>query len=388
MTEPVLICGGGIGGLSAAIAFARAGIPVRVLEQAASFSEAGAGIEIGPHATHHLKAWGLGDLISSFSSEPEGMRIHDGLNGDLLTTVPLGEVVRERYGAPNLVIHRKHLQNCLLDAASQLDGIEIETGFELTQFDAQPAGVIATSKARSTAQGCALIGADGLWSTVRKRFSDAEPHPVGVTAWRALLPASKAPDVATEPYIVVWLGPGGHVIHYPVDGGASINVVAMIEETYNFDGWASQGHSADLLPYFDGWDDRIREFLERPHDWQKWTVVGMNPVPRWGKGQVTLIGEAAHPIEPFMAQGGSTAIEDAATLAAISATDRKDIANAFRLYETTRHARATRIQKASHQRGRIYHMSGPMRWVRNQILRRRSPKSFLTHYDWLYHPVN
>ena len=133
----------------------------------------------------------------------------------------------------------------------------------------------------------------------------------------------------------------------------------MIEETYNFDGWASPGNSADLLPYFDAWDDRIREFLERPHDWQKWTVMSMNPVPQWGEGPVTLIGEAAHPIEPFMAQGGSIAIEDAATLAAIAATDRKDIANAFRLYEATRQARTTRIQKASHQRGRIYHMSGP-----------------------------
>ena len=225
MTEPVLICGGGIGGLSAAIAFARAGIPVRVLEQAASFSEAGAGIELGPHATHHLKAWGLEDLISSFSNEPEGMRIYDGLSGDVLTSIPLGEVVRERYGARNLVIHRKHLQNCLLDSASHLDGIEIETGFELTQFDAQPDGVIATSKARSTARGRALIGADGMWSTVRKRFSDVEPHPAGVTAWRALLPASKAPDMANAPYIVLWLGPGGHVVHYPIDGGASISMV-------------------------------------------------------------------------------------------------------------------------------------------------------------------
>ena len=316
MMEPVLICGGGIGGLSAAIALSREGIPVRVLEQATSFSEAGTGIEIGPNAARHLDAWGLMELMSALSSEPDGMHVHDGLSGTLLTTVPLGGFVRERYGAPYLVIHRKHLQYCLLEAAGECDGLEIETGFKLAKLDVRPDGVTAKSAAGGTAHGRALVGADGLWSTVRASFSDSEPRTVGVTAWRALLPASKAPDAVNAPHIGLHLGPGAHVIHYPIDAGATINVVAMIEETINFDGWASPGKSNELLPFFGTWGEHVFELLEVPDDWYKWTVMSMDPLTQWGGGPVTLIGDAAHPIEPFMAQGGAAAIEDAASLAA------------------------------------------------------------------------
>lgn len=386
MTDPVLICGGGIGGLSAAIAFAHAGLPVRVLEQSESFSEAGAGIELGPNAARHLGAWGLEEFMSTFSIEPEGMHVYDGLSDALLTTVPLGRFVRERYGAPYLVIHRKHLQHCLLEAAAALDGIEIETGFKLTQLDARPSGVTATSDAGAIVQGRALVGADGLWSTVRASISDDAPHTTGVTAWRALLPAAKAPKAVIEPYIGLWLGPYGHVIHYPLEAGTTIAVIAMIEETTNFDGWASPGKSADLLPYFDTWGDQVLELLGLPDDWHKWTIMTMDPLNQWSKGPVTLIGDAAHPIEPFMAQGGATAIEDAALLAAAAAAHPEDMVTAFNAYEANRRARATRIQKASHQRGRIYHMSGAMRWGRDQLLCRQDPETFVTRYDWLYSP--
>ncbi len=385
--DPILICGGGIGGLSAAIALVRAGMPVKVLEQAPSFSEAGAGIEIGPNAARHLATWGLKELISAFSNEPEGIQVYDGLKGDLLTTVPLGKFVRDRYGSPYLVIHRKHLQYCLLEAAVELDGLEIETGFKLTHVEVQLDGVTAKSEAGGTAQGRALVGADGLWSTVRGCISDDEPQPSGVTAWRALLPTARTPETADKPYIGLHLGPHGHVIHYSLEAGKSTNVVAMIKETINFDGWASPGKRDDLLPYFDAWSDRVFELLERSKDWHKWTVMSMDPLERWGKGLVTLIGDAAHPIEPFMAQGGAAAIGDAASLAKAVAAQPDDISKAFRAYEATRQTRATRIQKASHQRGRIYHLSGPMRWTRNQLLRRQAPETLLTHYDWLYSPV-
>ena len=383
----MLICGGGIGGLSAAIALSHIGIPTKVLEQSKKFSEAGAGIEIGPNAVRHLRNWGLMELVSSFSSEPEGMHVFDGLDRELLTTVPLGETMREHFGAPYLIIHRKQLQYCLLEAAGNLDGIEIETGFKLSRCEIQPDGVMARTKSGKTAHGCALVGADGLWSTVRGSFCDAEPSTTGVTAWRTLLPASKVPDSVTTAGIGLYLGPGAHVVHYPLDAGTTLNVVAMIEETINFDGWASPGEASDLLPFFYGWNDQIFSFLELLDDWHKWTVMCMDPLPQWGDGPVTLIGDAAHPIEPFMAQGGSTAIEDAASLAAAMTAYPDDIAAAFRFFESSRKARTTRIQKASHRRGRIYHMSGLMRLVRNQILRRRDPKALLTRYDWLYRPA-
>ena len=382
--DPVLICGGGIGGLSAAIALAREGVPVRVLEQAASFSEAGAGIEIGPNSSRLLEAWNVLEMMSTFVSEPGGMKIYNGLDGSLLTTVPLGSFAREHYGAPYLVIHRRRLQHCLLEAARNHDGIEIETSFKLAGFETSDTGVTATSEAGGTAHGRALIGADGIWSTVRKSFTSDEPHTVGVTAWRAVLPIADAPDIASKPFIGAHLGPGAHVLHYPVDAGTSVNIVAMIEETIHFDGWASPGASKDLLPFFNSWDEQIFELLKQPEDWFKWTVMSMEPLPRWGDGPVTMIGDAAHPIQPFMAQGGAAAIEDAAALAAAVTEHPQDMAAAFRVYESARQARTTRIQRASQQRGRLYHMSGPARWMRDQIVRHRRPETLLMRYDWLY----
>ena len=388
MNGCLLICGGGIGGLSAAIALSRESVPVRVLEQAPSFSEAGAGIEIGPNAARHLDAWGLLDIVESLACEPDGIRIYDGLSGAILNTVPLGDFVRERYGAPYLLVHRKHLQFCLLEAANMLDGIEIETGFRVTGLDVQSDGVIADSEIGGTVHGSALVGADGIWSTVRLNLTDQEPKTVGVTAWRALLPASEVPALAQEHSIGVHLGPHHHLIHYPVAGGTTINVVAMINETINFDGWASSGEQDDLLPFFHGWSDQVIELLNLPDEWFKWTVMSMAPLARWGEGLVTLIGDAAHPMEPFLAQGGGTAIEDAASLSAAVAANPEDLAAAFRIYETARQPRAARIQKASHQRGRGYRLGGVRRWARNMMLSRRPPETLLTQYDWLYGPSN
>lgn len=386
MTEPVLICGGGIGGLSAAIALSRSGIPVKVLEQSSKFSEAGAGIELGPNAVRHLRTWGVTDLVSEFAGEPDGLHVFDGLDRRPLTTVPLGDTVRDRYGAPYLIVHRKQLQFCLLETARSLDGVEIETGFKAARVDVGPDGVAVRTRAGKKAHGRALIGADGLWSTVRAGFSDVEPVPAGITAWRALLPASKVPDFATTSGIGLYLGPGAHVVHYPLDQEQSLSLIAMIEETINFDGWAEPGRPEDLLPFFHDWDEKIFGLLELPGGWHKWTVMRMDPLPKWGEGPVTLIGDAAHPIEPFMAQGGSTAIEDAAMLCAAMAAYPDDTTKAFRFFEASRLERTARIQAASHRRGRIYHRSGILRWLRNRVLRRRDPLSLLTGYDWLYRP--
>ncbi len=388
MVDPVLVCGAGIGGLSAAIALARKGVPVRVLEQAPNLSEAGAGIEIGPNAARHLNAWGLSDLLSTFSTEPEGVRVYDGLSGALLITVPLGNFARQRYGAPYLMVHRRHLQHCLLEVAGELDKLEIELGFKVSKVDVRPEGVTVKSETDDTAHGRALIGADGIWSRVRAVVSDKEPETVGVTAWRALVPASRVPEAKRAPYVGLQLGPGSHVLHYPVDAGATISVVAMIEETINFDGWASPGDANDLLTFFYDWDDEVFRLLELPDDWFKWTVMRMEPLELWGEGPMTLLGDAAHPIEPFMAQGGAAAIEDAASLADAVAANPANITAAFRAYEDSRQQRVIRIQKASQQRGKIYHMSGLKRWARNIMLRRQVPETLLSRYDWLYGTTN
>ncbi len=384
MIEQLLICGGGIGGLSAAIALAREGIGVQVLEQSNTFTEAGAGIELGPNATRQLESWGLQQALSAYATEPEGIRVFDGLNGRLLNTVPLGSYVRERFGASYMVIHRKHLQKCLLQAAGDLEGLEIKTGFSVSSMNVQQLDVEVDSETGEKINGRGLIGADGLWSKIRSNFTGDEPQPLGVTAWRALVPIAKAPALAKEPFIGLWLGPDCHVIHYPIDGGTTLSVIAMISETILFDGWASRGDAEDLMPFFQAWDDKVFDLLEKPDDWHKWTVMQMDAMAQWGAGPVTLLGDAAHPIVPFMAHGGATAIEDAGSLAGAVVANRNDIPAAFRSYEQSRQARTTRIQKASLQRGRFYHMSGPMRWGRNQLLRRTAPERLVSHYDWLY----
>lgn len=384
MNDPILIVGGGIGGLCAAVALAKVGQPVRVLEQSNSFSEAGAGIQVGPNAWRLLQGLGLEELISVFAAVPQGIRIYDGLNGELLNTVHLGQRSEQRYGAPRIVIRRAHLQKCLLETAWTQADLEITTGFKVTDCKSLDRGVEAIDTSGVSVRGRAVIGADGLQSTLRECVEETRPETIGMTAWRTAIRASDAPESLRQPYIGVWMGPYCHLVHYPVDAGAEVDIMAIIEDTYHYDGWGAPGETEDLLPFFSDWHKSTYQILERLSDWTKWTLFTMKPLKAWGHGRFTLLGDAAHPVQPFLAQGSAMAIEDAAVLADEIHKSPDEIPAALRRYEQLRAPRAARVQNASERLGYVYHLAGLFRWARNFAIRRREPDALLARYDWLY----
>lgn len=384
MTEPILIGGGGIGGLCAAIALTQAGQPVRVLEQSDVFSEAGAGIQVGPNAWRLLQNWGLGELISAFAAIPQGIRIYDGLSGELLNTVHLGRRSEQRYGAPHIVIRRAHLQKCLLEAAWSQADLDITTGFQVTGCQNVDHGVETFGTSGASVRGRAVIGADGLQSTLRECVEKTRPETIGMTAWRATIRASDAPELLRQSDIGVWMGPRCHLIHYPVDAGKEVDIIAIIQETFHYDGWGAPGETEDLLPFFFDWNQGLYQILEQLTGWTKWTLFTMKPLKAWGHGRLTLLGDAAHPVQPFLAQGSAMAIEDATVLADEIQKSPDEIPAALRRYEELRAQRVARVQNASRRLGSVYHLAGPSRWARNFAIRRLEPDTLLARYDWLY----
>src|SRR5665811_1111851 len=234
-------------------------------------------------------------------------------------------------------------------------------------------------------EGASLIGADGLWSTVRKTIApEAALRFSGATAYRALLPLEGLPDPFGAPVVGLWLGPRAHLVHYPVRGGAALNVVAVIDGGHESQGWNQVADMSALGSGFTCWCKESKSLIERAPSWRSWSLFSLAPLPRWSRGPITLLGDAAHPVLPYLAQGAALAIEDAAQLAQCITRSPEDPATAFRAYEAARRARATRLQHTSARFGRIYHLSGPARFARNLALRARSGERALRQFDWLY----
>ncbi len=384
--EPMLIAGGGIGGLSAAIALAGQETSVRILEREPSFSAEGAGIQLGPNATRLLRAWGVLERLSSTSVRAEGIGIGDGMTGEPVATVPLGEMAEERYGAPYLLVHRADLQKALLDTVRDLANVEILTGHEVTGFEQFPDEIVVETSARSL-RGRALIAADGLWSTLRNEIDGSGFLAMtDNTAWRTLVDPAVLPEELQGPWTGLWMAKNAHLVHYPVSGGKAINVVAVISERWKAKekGWACDADPDALLPHFQSWDKRLYDIVASAESWRKWTLFDLPPLRRWSMGAVTLLGDAAHPISPFMAQGGALAIEDAAILARTLAHYGGDVWAALPEYENARIERTARMRYESRRMGDVYHMSGLARRVRDFMLRRRSGEVLLKKFDWLY----
>ncbi len=383
--EAILIAGGGIGGLSLAIALARQGRETHVLERSDVFSEAGAGIQLGPNATRILQGWDVMQALQPDLVTPESLSVFDGLNGIRLATVPLGATASEIYGAPYCVIHRADLQKGLLATARSHPQIRITTGFELTRYVSTSEGVSVHAATGDVVRGQALVAADGITSRVRKQLNpDARLQFSGKTAWRTLLEPNAVPSLGPQPRSGLWLAPNAHLVHYPVRAGTAINIVAVIEDRWSRKGWNTRADAAELLPHYQTWAQPARVALRAASTWRKWALFELPPLARWSDGNVALLGDAAHPMLPFLAQGGVMAIEDAATLARELTRADTTVAAAFRRYEALRKARATRVQRASKQNGRIYHLSGAGRWGRNLVLRSRKPEALLRRLDWLY----
>jgi salicylate hydroxylase len=370
--DAILVAGGGIAGLAAALGLARTGRVSRVLERSARFEEAGAGIQIGPNAVKALIWLGAWEALRDQAFAPKRILVRDGVSARVLQDVPLGDSFERRFGEPYRVAHRSDLLLALLDAVKERPQIEIEAGSEVTACLVEPRAVRIECAGGSVHRGPALIGADGIHSFVRAKLFEARPsRPPGQVLYRALIPVfGGLPEEAADS-VCLWLCPGGHVVHYPVRGGTMLNIVAAVEREYR----EGEPLSDDVLAAFARACEALRLVLALPNRWRSWPGADRRPRPGWSRGRVTLIGDAAHPALPYLAQGAAMALEDACALAR---------ADDFPHYEKLRYARTARIQSASRRLARVYHAQGMARNARNAVLRALSPERFLGRMAWIY----
>ncbi|MBV8851047.1 MAG: FAD-dependent monooxygenase [Methylobacteriaceae bacterium] len=389
---PIIIAGAGIAGLSAALAVARTGRRALVLEKAPRVSEAGAGIQLSPNATRHLRRWGVAARLRGAALAPRAVIIRRARDGAVLARLPLDEA-EKRWGAPYLVAHRADLQRALADAVAEVEEIELRSGVGVAGFSADEEKVAVGAKhglIRLRFDGAALIGADGLWSEVRQRLNiagDSPPRAAHRTAWRATIPVSDLPKQFAAPQVNLWLGKRAHVVHYPLRRGTCVNVVAIVEDPAaggeNPDFWNEPRDPALLQRAFARWHGTARDLLAASADWRTWPLFDRTPLAHWSAGRVTLAGDAAHPMLPFLAQGAAQAIEDAAALERALSSDN-DIAAAFATYQAARSARAARLQAAARKQGDIYHMGQPAAFARDLVMRGLGPQRMLARQDWIY----
>ena len=384
MNQQVLIAGAGIGGLAAAIASARAGWDASVFEQAAAFSEAGAGIQLAPNVTRILAEWGLlqGDLLRQ-AWRPLALRVRDGLDGRELARLDLSDF-EARYGGPHLTVHRADLQAALLAAAREA-GARLHVQRKVVGLTQTGQCVRVRTDAGPEAQGEALVAADGLWSVVREAVGLAEPPlPYGHLAYRGLAPGPGTGEVS------VWLAPAMHLVSYPVRGGASLNVVCLVEGRTEGDprAWDHAAVAASLETAVGALCGGARETLQAVADWRLWALHDRPPLHSadgMARGRVALLGDAAHPMLPYLAQGAGMAIEDARALQqvlAVTGDGTGDVPMALRRYALDRWERVARVQQRSRRNATIFHAAGPVRLGRNLAMRALGPR--LLDQPWLF----
>ncbi|MBT6136453.1 MAG: 3-hydroxybenzoate 6-monooxygenase [Rhodospirillaceae bacterium] len=385
-TVPVLIVGGGIGGLGAALALALQGIPSRVLEQASGFGEIGAGIQLGPNVFRMFHRLGISDAIEKRAVFVDKIIMMDAVAGTPITEVPLGKPFRERFGQPYAVIHRADLHRALLDACeARGELISLETKTSVTSVRDTDDGVVAVTGDGSEISGAALIGADGLWSSVRAYVADDGPPRVsGHVAYRAVLPMEQVPKEMRWNAATLWAGPRIHLVHYPLRNGELMNLVAVFHSDRYVEGWNAPGEVDELLRWFKDIDPRPLSLIDLVSEWRMWVLCDRDPISKWSRGRTTLLGDAAHPMLQYFAQGACMALEDAVCLAdKVTAADG-DYGEAFKAYQAERYLRTGRVQLMARFLGDIYHAKDVERELRNQMLAGRTPETSYQGLAWLY----
>ena len=365
----VLVVGGGIGGLAAALCLAKRGHGVTVFEQAREFGEVGAGIQLSPNCTRVLHDLGLEGPLRAAAFLPKGIQFRDWRGGWVISQSALGEDAVRRFGFPYYHMHRADLLRVLVDAAQTNPNIALRLDAEVRRFD-QDATQVRLTAVTGNYDGDVLVGADGIHSTVRAGlWGDDRPRFTGCVAWRALVLADRLPQGLIRPMATLWWGPGAHFVHYYVRRGELVNCVGVIEKAgWEVESWTEPGDHNEFAADFAGWYDDIGRLIDNVDrdSLFKWALHDREPMARWGEGRVTLLGDACHPTLPFMAQGAAMAIEDAAVLSGCLACDQ-GVSAALQRYEGLRRERIARVQHGSRRNARVFHLAGFRAWLRNRV---------------------
>lgn len=381
---PVIVAGGGIGGLAAALALVRQGFRAKVLEQAAELGEIGAGMQLGPNAFHAFDALGVGEQARKRAVVTDFMVMHDAIDEHQVGKIPTGEAFRQRFGNPYAVIHRADAHTSLLEGVQASGQIEFMTSTRVVRIDQDADAVKVHDQHGNTHRGLALIGADGVKSVVRQQFVGDEARVTGHVVYRAVVDKADFPEDLRWNAASIWVGPNCHLVHYPLRGGEQYNVVVTFHSREQEVWGVTEGSQAEVQSYFQGLCPKARQLIDLPKSWKRWATADREPIGQWSFGRVTLLGDAAHPTTQYMAQGACMAIEDAVTLGEALRVHGNDIEKAFDLYQRSRVSRTARIVLSSREMGRIYHAKGVERLVRNDLWRGRSPERFYDAMEWLY----
>jgi 2-polyprenyl-6-methoxyphenol hydroxylase-like FAD-dependent oxidoreductase len=382
---PILISGGGIGGLATAYALALKGFAVRVFEQAEEFRELGAGIQLGPNIFRAMERIGLKDQLSADAWEPNNLEMRDGLTGDLITNMPLGKDIRERFGQPYMVTHRSDIHGVFLRACQGSPLVTLETNAHVDDYVDDGNTVTLTMRGGEKVQGRALIACDGMWSQIREKIvGDGKPRVSGHIAYRGVLKREEVPDDLWSPDVILWAGPKTHFVHYPLRRGELYNLVAVFHSDKYVEGWNAEADPVELRERFKGQRPEVQRLLDKINVWKMWVLCDREPVKDWTKGNVTLLGDSAHPMLQYLAQGACMATEDAVCIAEKAAAQPDNLPAAFLAYQQQRYLRTAQVQIMARVYGEFYHARGPTAELRYKLLNSRTKEQSYDGIAWLY----
>ena len=387
MSLEIAIAGGGIGGLAAALTLSRSGHQVQLFEKATTFDDVGAGIQLGPNATRLLHAWGLKDALRACSFTPQRLQVKSAVSSRVLGELTLGSAITARYGAPYLTLHRADLHGLLLQAVQQTATV-LRSDSTVQSFQ-QKAQTLSLQTSHGVHNTDVLVAADGLWSTIRALLlSDGLPRRTGHLAYRALIQQAVLPERLRSQNVTAWLGPNMHAVQYPVRSGDWLNVVVFIHGNVpdDFQNWNHSANAADLKGALQGSCPALQDLLQAVPDWRLWVMHDRPPMQgahQMAQGRVALLGDAAHPMRPYLAQGAGMAIEDAAGLGlALNGATPQNASTALQQYAANRWQRNARVQARALRNGQIFHATGPVRWGRDVAMKLMGER--LLDMPWLY----
>jgi salicylate hydroxylase len=394
VARTIFIAGAGIGGLTAALALATQGFRVVVLERAERLEEAGAGLQLSPNASRILIELGIKERLGSRAVVPDAICVVSARAGGEIARLPLGEAAAQQAGAPYWVVHRADLQAALAAAVNDHPDIDLRLGCQFEDAAAHAKGLTVVHRTASTRHqelALALIGADGIWSTVRHHlFPGVQARFSGLIAWRGTLDSTQLPREYTLPRVQLWMGPNAHLVAYPIAGARQINVVAVLPGTWNRPGWNAPGDPFEVKNVLTDahWPGPARMMVGAVDVWRKWALFTVDDCRQWSNGAIALLGDAAHAMLPFAAQGAGMAIEDAAVLAKCVAghggETSAQLTAALKQYGRLRRPRVARVQRAARAQGRIYHLTGAAALARDLAIKAMGPQRLLARQDWIY----